>query len=63
VVGNHPVGVLNDDLRAACMAALDISRQACRAFALTRSWEQSALQFIGHMNQVAIGNARKQRAA
>jgi glycosyltransferase involved in cell wall biosynthesis len=63
VVGNNPVGVLDDDLRAACMGALHISREACRAFALTRSWEKSALQFIGHVKQLAIGDAREPRAA
>ena len=59
VVGNHPIGVLDDDLQAACMGALKISRDKCRAFALTRSWEKSALQFIRHMNQLASGNFRK----
>lgn len=63
VVGNHPIGVLNDDLRAACLGALQISREACRAFALTRSWEKSALQFIGHINKVVIGGSRKPRLA
>src|SRR5262249_61351139 len=48
VVGGHPVGVLNENLRVACIEALGISRAACRAFALSRSWENSARQFIGH---------------
>jgi glycosyltransferase involved in cell wall biosynthesis len=59
VVGNHPIGVLDDDLRAACMGALKISRKACRAFALTRSWEESALQFIRHIKRLVVGNVRK----
>lgn len=59
VVGKYPIGVLDDDLRAACMGALKISREACRAFALTRSWEKSALQFIRHINQLVIGDFRK----
>jgi glycosyltransferase involved in cell wall biosynthesis len=59
VVGDHPIGVLDDDLRAACMGALKVSRGACRAFALTHSWETSALQFIRHINQLVIGNIRK----
>ena len=63
VVGNSPVGVLHNDLRQACMDALHISREACRAFALTRSWEASARQFIGHVKQVAISNPRKLQAA
>jgi glycosyltransferase involved in cell wall biosynthesis len=52
VIGTNPIGVLNDDLRAACLDALNISRAACRDFALTRSWETSARQFIGHMNGI-----------
>ncbi len=58
VVGDHPVGVLHEDLREACLGALKISKDACRAFALTRSWENSARQFIGHLKQVAIGKPR-----
>jgi glycosyltransferase involved in cell wall biosynthesis len=63
VVGNNPVGVLDEDLRAACLGALRLSREACRAFALTRSWEKSALQFLGHIDHVVTGNSRRPRAA
>jgi len=52
VIGNHPIGVLDDDLRQACVGALSVSRSACRAFALTRSWEHSARQFIGHIDRM-----------
>jgi glycosyltransferase involved in cell wall biosynthesis len=48
VIGSNPVGVLDEDLKSACLKALTISRTDCRAFALTQSWEQSALQFISH---------------
>jgi glycosyltransferase involved in cell wall biosynthesis len=61
VIGTNPIGVLNDDLRAACLEALKISRNACRDFALTRSWETSARQFIGHMNGVAADNFERSR--
>jgi glycosyltransferase involved in cell wall biosynthesis len=63
VIADNPIGVVDEDLRAACMGALHMSRAACRNFALTRSWENSARQFIGHINQVVIGDARKPRAA
>ena len=53
VVGGHPVGALNEDLRAACLAALQVSRDECRAFALRYSWENSARQFLGHLRDVA----------
>jgi glycosyltransferase involved in cell wall biosynthesis len=55
VVGNNQVGALNDDLRAACLAALNVSRDACRAFALGYSWENSARQFIGNLKDIDAG--------
>jgi glycosyltransferase involved in cell wall biosynthesis len=48
VIGGHPVGVLDPDLRAACLAALRVSRTACRDYALAHSWERSARQFLAH---------------
>jgi glycosyltransferase involved in cell wall biosynthesis len=63
VIANHPVGVLDRDLRAACLGALSISRHACRAYALSRSWETSARQFIGHVDRVAAIRARQFHAA
>jgi glycosyltransferase involved in cell wall biosynthesis len=53
VVADNPIGALNQDLRTACLEALNISREACRAFALRYSWENSARQFIGHVRKVA----------
>jgi hypothetical protein len=38
------------------MGALSLSRDACRAFALNYSWENSARQFIGHARKVASGD-------
>ncbi len=58
VIGAHPVGVLSEDLRAACLGALEVSREACRAFALQYSWENSARQFIGHVRKVATADFR-----
>jgi glycosyltransferase involved in cell wall biosynthesis len=55
VIGGHPVGVLDSDLRSACLGALDVSRKACRDFALCYSWETSARQFIGHLRDVTTG--------
>ena len=59
VIGDNAVGVLDEDLQAACLAALNIPREACRAFALTRSWATSARQFIGHVDQVAMARSRQ----
>jgi len=62
VIAGHPIGVMDEDLRAACLAALRLSRAACREFALAHPWEQSARQFIGHMDRVRLGDSRKSRA-
>jgi glycosyltransferase involved in cell wall biosynthesis len=53
VVGDRPVGALHEDLGRACIAALALSRDACRKFALEYSWENSARQFLGHVREIA----------
>jgi glycosyltransferase involved in cell wall biosynthesis len=58
VVGDRPIGVLDEDLGRACIEALKLSRDACRQFALEYSWENSARQFLGHVRKVASGNDR-----
>ncbi len=58
VIGDQPIGVLDEDLARACMAALGLSRDACRKFALDCSWENSARQFLGHARKVAGGPDR-----
>jgi glycosyltransferase involved in cell wall biosynthesis len=59
VIGGNPIGVLNEDLREACLQALRIPRAACRAFALGCSWENSARQFIGHLQKVPTSSRRQ----
>jgi glycosyltransferase involved in cell wall biosynthesis len=61
VIGNNPIGVLHEDLRTACLNALHISRDACRAFALTRSWENSAREFVGHVRRAVSGTFQNSR--
>jgi 1,2-diacylglycerol 3-alpha-glucosyltransferase/glucuronosyltransferase len=46
VIGTAPVGVLSEDLRAASLGALGISKQACLDFAARHTWEVSARVFI-----------------
>ena len=53
VIGDKPIGVVDEDLAHACMAALKLSRDTCRQFALDCSWENSARQFLGHVRKVA----------
>lgn len=49
VVGTAPVAVLDDDLRTACLAALDISPPDCREYAETVTWEASAQLFLDNL--------------
>lgn len=63
VIADNPIGALDEDLRSACLRALQISREACRAFASRYSWENSARQFIEHVRKVAAGGVGKAEAA
>jgi 1,2-diacylglycerol 3-alpha-glucosyltransferase/glucuronosyltransferase len=59
VIGDAPVGVLDEDLRVAAMGALNCSRGACREFALRMTWERSAEIFIAHVTEAArIGRSK-----
>ena len=53
VIGEAPVGVLDEDLHSACLAALDIARQDCVTFAANYTWEASARAFVDSI--VAVG--------
>lgn len=59
VIAEHPIGVLNEDLKAACLDALKVSREACRDFALTRSWDNSAKQFLSNVSPIATDTFRR----
>jgi glycosyltransferase involved in cell wall biosynthesis len=61
VIADHPIGALDNDLRSACLRALGMSRETCRSFALERSWENSARQFIGNLS--ALQPSRSLRPA
>jgi glycosyltransferase involved in cell wall biosynthesis len=56
VIGAAPVGVLNDDLRAACLAALRITPQACLEFAGKHTWEASSRAFIENVRSFSCAN-------
>lgn len=49
VIADRPIGAIDRDLRVACLRALQTSRESCRNFALERSWENSARQFLGNL--------------
>jgi glycosyltransferase involved in cell wall biosynthesis len=54
VVAGSGAGVLDDDLRHAALTCVDIDREACRAHALTYSWEASAAQFIDNIRRSVV---------
>lgn len=49
VIGASGAGALDEDLRAAALAALDIPREKARAHALTFTWENCARQFLDNI--------------
>jgi glycosyltransferase involved in cell wall biosynthesis len=49
VIGMSGAGVLDEDLHAACLAALEIPRGKARAHALTFTWAKSARQFLDNI--------------
>jgi glycosyltransferase involved in cell wall biosynthesis len=53
VIGDAPVGVLDEDLRLACLGALECSRDDCREFALGMTWAASAQTFLTHVTEGA----------
>jgi glycosyltransferase involved in cell wall biosynthesis len=54
VIGSASVGALNQDLRQACLDALTISRDVCRAHALGFSWARSAAQFLANLHPIRV---------
>ncbi len=57
VVGGSDAGVLDEDLGAACRAALAIPRERARAFSLDYTWSASARQFLANVVRVRSGGA------
>jgi glycosyltransferase involved in cell wall biosynthesis len=55
VITDLRVGALDEDLRAACLRALDCDRAACRAHAEAWSWEACAAQFRATLVPVGAG--------
>ena len=52
VIGSAKVGVLSEDLRLACLTALELSPQDCRQFAASQGWEASARAFVNNISAV-----------
>lgn len=58
VIGDARVGVLDEDLRLACLGALECSREECRDFALNMTWATSARIFLEHVTHGARSGRR-----
>ena len=50
VIADAPVGRLDNDLRSACLAALDADPDTCRAYAMNFSWEACSRQFLSNLS-------------
>jgi glycosyltransferase involved in cell wall biosynthesis len=58
VIGTSGAGVLDWDLRAASLAALEIQREKARAHALTFTWAKSACEFLDNVNAARSAAAK-----
>jgi hypothetical protein len=47
-------GVMHEDLRTACMGALELNRERVREYALQFSWSAATEQFARHLIPPAI---------
>lgn len=61
VIENGVTGVLSEDLRQACLDALAIPRENCRAFALRHSWSAAARQFLDNVRDANVVRRRRRR--
>ncbi|MCE4226720.1 glycosyltransferase family 1 protein [Methylobacterium sp. C25] len=62
VLSGTGAGVLDNDLRTAALACLDIPRERCRAEALRHTWAESARQFYGNIETAhGVGPMRAAR--
>jgi glycosyltransferase involved in cell wall biosynthesis len=54
VLGDSSAGVMNEDLRTACLQALKIPREVARAHAEKFSWRAASEQFANHLKPVQL---------
>jgi glycosyltransferase involved in cell wall biosynthesis len=62
MIGAAPVGVMREDLQAACLRALTLSSDACRAYALRVTWEDSARLFLANVRRLTNVPIRAENA-
>jgi glycosyltransferase involved in cell wall biosynthesis len=62
VIGNSPAGALHEDLRAACLRALELKREDAAAHAQRFSWRAATEQFFGHLRPRRRSDSRSRDA-
>jgi len=63
VLGDSKAGVMDEDLRAACLGALKVKREDAAAHARTFSWRAATEQFLAHLHPRSRGELTFARAA
>ena len=59
VISQGETGFLSEDLREACLKALELPREACRQTALKQSWQVSAQQFLDNVREANTVRRRR----
>ncbi len=54
VIGDSPAGVMREDLREACLAAMEIGRELPRQHAEQFSWSNASYLFLGHLRPKSV---------
>jgi glycosyltransferase involved in cell wall biosynthesis len=63
VIGDSKAGVLHEDLRTACLAALELKREDAVAHAQKYSWRAATEQFVSHLYPRSRGVSSQARLA
>ena len=63
VVRHGETGILDEDLKAACLSALSLDREACRRYAEKRSWRRATEQFESYLAPRVLETASDQPAS
>lgn len=58
VLGDSDAGVMSEDLRQACLSALNIPRERARAHAEKFSWRASTQTFLSHLTSLPAGTGQ-----
>jgi len=61
IIGDSPVGAIDEDLKAGALRALQCDPKVCRTFALGFSWEACARQFVSHLEARNVFRRRRRR--